>query len=344
MVCIKKPKKPINKFIMSVAIITIFSMSFSLAGFIKVNSDNLEKNNQMVIDNIYGIGEDLSKSVQDIIDQIYYEIKLYSLSEGLIEMDEIKIAKQMNFIMSSKQRYDGVVVLNKDRDIVYGYVENAQNFKNSNVINKTISTRQIQVQSIFEGGQYKVDVYNPIINTSSELVGVLCLRINIKELNDTMKRCRLDEYSEAYIVDENGTFLTESKYVPGAIGKEKIDIDRVKLNIDYSRYTPYEDYRGEMVYGAYFKLNHNSDWTLIVEVDKRMMEDITEKNSKSATVLATLQGLLLVIVQMLLKKFLGIDFNLSNITQNGNLDYEKLTETVEKIIDKEEKENKVTKD
>ncbi|GAA0117406.1 cache domain-containing protein [Clostridium senegalense] len=334
MICIKKSKKPKNRFVISVIIITLFSIIFSMAGFLKVNKDNLEKNNEMIINNIYGTGKDLSQTVQDVIDQVYYEIKLYSLADGLSDMDEKKIMKQMNFITASKQRYDNIVVLNKEKKIVYGYVDNPDVFSNSEAINNALNTGQFQVETIFNDGEYKVDMYNPIVDENKKISGVIFIRINIKELNDIMKRCRLDEYSEAYIVNEKGMFLTESKYIPGAIGKEKIDIDRVKLNIDYSRYTPYKDYRGQIVYGTYFPIDEELNWTLVVEVDKNMMEKLDENNSKKATVLATLQGIFLVIVQILLKRFLGVDINLKDITNSdGTMNYEKLTEYADKILE-----------
>lgn len=76
----------------------------------------------------------------------------------------------------------------------------------------------------------------------------------------------MDESTEAYIVNKDGVFITESRFDPDAVGKTKIDLKKIKLNIDYSKDVTYKDYRGVDVYGTYFDIPSNN-WTMIFERD-----------------------------------------------------------------------------
>ena len=343
MLCIKKPKKTISKFVIGVICITSFSMLFSLGGFLKVNNDNVKKNNEMVVNNIYYIGQDLAKTVQNSIGQVFYEIKLYSLSDSLTNMDQTKVAKEMNFIMASRQRYDNILVLNKNKEIVYGYIDESDKFRESEEVNKVFETKAMGVKTVLGDNDYTVDMYNPIIDANKNIMGLIWMRTNLKELNDIMKQNRLNEYSEAYIVNDEGMFLTESRYIPGAVGKQKVDIDRVKLNIDYSRYTPYKNYRNKDVYGSYFTIDKDLGWTLIVEVDKDKMDERMSGDSQKATILTSIQGILLIFIQIILKKVLGINLNLKDIA-NGDINIDKVEKIIDEAINEEDKDSKEDKD
>jgi len=121
----------------------------------------------------------------------------------------------------------------------------------------------------------------PLIDkTSSKLMGVLVNRINPKTLSDIStgrdvlalgaksQSMRIGETGETYIVNRNKLMITESRFVEGAILKQSVDTEIVRLSMkgNEAKIANYPDYRGIPVFGASMIINEMG-WIIITEVD-----------------------------------------------------------------------------
>lgn len=328
-----RKNKVIINFIVKIVLISLVSCIISLGGFLKINKDNEEKDVETMANSIYSIGKDLSKTVNDYIDQIYYEVKLYSFSSSFREMNLQGICQEMNFIKANKDIFNSFVIINEKKELIYGYIESFDEFINSSEVKDVFATKEIQLKESFKNDKYYLEFYVPIMNEErSELLGVFRVKMDLVEINNMLKR--MASNCEAYLVNEEGVFLTESKFKPAVVGKEKIDIDKLKLNIDYSRYTPYFDYRNKNVYGAYFPINDDLNWTLVIECDESPISNISKDNKQKISIVTLIQGALLIFLQLILKNFFDVDIknnSVNNLINNDDVINDKINKLIENI-------------
>src|ERR1041385_7084297 len=115
-----------------------------------------------------------------------------------------------------------------------------------------------------------------------ELLGVVVVGIDPASLSavTTGKRIlsegadtqsfRIGDTGETYIVNQNGLLLTESRFVPGAVFKIKVESKPVRAAIERGEeiMDEYTDYRGVEVSGSSAILR-DMGWVLLTEIDFR---------------------------------------------------------------------------
>lgn len=108
----------------------------------------------------------------------------------------------------------------------------------------------------------------PVLDASGKTSRVVIVTLNIKELTNKLKQDNFGATGEVYIVNKEGTFLTNSKFKADAVLKEKIDTLAFKEAITgkpgVGRYT---GYMGHDILGAY-KQVPGFQWALIAEQDE----------------------------------------------------------------------------
>ncbi|SHJ70701.1 cache domain-containing protein [Tepidibacter formicigenes] len=254
----------------------------------------------LTIKSLYTIGTEQEKKIADWFNNIVYDMNFLKEINSVKNLEKEKLAQIIEYIKTNRDIYKDIFILDKDFNIIYGYNYNNENFKEKKHVRDAIAGNTSFSDIIFSSSDTFIEVTVPIYNNSS-IIGVICSKINISSLNSIMQFSRLmNESTESYIVDKHGTFITESRFIPDAIGKKRVDIANVKLNIDYSNETPYLDYRHTPVYGLYFNLPYNN-WTLIIEQDASDIHSNNNEIMKTGEILSVLEIVLVGIFQKFLK-------------------------------------------
>ncbi len=109
----------------------------------------------------------------------------------------------------------------------------------------------------------------PVLDTAGKPSRVVIVTVGLKELNNKLKLDEFGQTGEVYIVNKEGSFITESKFKPGAVLKEKIDTFAFREAISGKHGVgTYQGYQNYNVLGAY-KQVPGFDWALIVEQDAK---------------------------------------------------------------------------
>ena len=131
-------------------------------------------------------------------------------------------------------------------------------------------------------GEYSMAFASPIMKKRTQkFLGVLVIRYNANKLNEitTGKRAdikedidtflRRGETSEAYIVNKNHRFITNSRFGDNAILSQQVNTEPVTaaLNTGTEIVDVYKNYRGKNVIGAARYLK-KMKWILLVETDE----------------------------------------------------------------------------
>lgn len=107
----------------------------------------------------------------------------------------------------------------------------------------------------------------PVLDGAGKTFRVVIVTLNLKELGNKLKLDNLGETGEVYIVNKEGSFITESKFKPGAVLKEKIDTLAFREAISGKHGVGiYQGYQNSVVLGAYEQVP-GFDWALIAEQD-----------------------------------------------------------------------------
>lgn len=190
--------------------------------------------------------------------------------------DDKKINELLNCLKFNRPIYREIYIIDKNGKFHSGFIKNKDELLQSSHIKMAFNGQKAISEVNKNAGEMTVDIVTPIVD-NKEVIGVVCGRINLNNLRHIMDNMLGNDKYEAYIVDKNGVFLTESRFSEGSIGKKSIDLKRVKTNIDYSTTTPYKNYRGIDVLGIY-KAYDEIGWTIIVEQEiehsRKMNKDI----------------------------------------------------------------------
>ncbi|MBS3753515.1 MAG: PAS domain S-box protein [Anaerolineales bacterium] len=131
---------------------------------------------------------------------------------------------------------------------------------------------EVYVSGIFHSlrlGQPTMVVAAPIKDSEGRLLGVLAGHANLAPLNEIMQeRSGLGETGETYLVNNANLMLTESRFEPEVALKKWVFTESVSRALaGESGVGVYDDYRGEVVIGAYRWLEER-DMALLAEMDR----------------------------------------------------------------------------
>lgn len=300
------------KYLKIAGMILISILPTILASYLFLDMDN-KSSAELTINSLYTMGSDYNRQINLWIDEIVYDLNFIAFSEPVRTLDVGCVKNTIDYVKVNKDLYKEIYILDTDANIVYGQIDNLEDFGQKTWVTNSLKGAVDTSDVLFHRNSAVIEIAVPIFN-KEKIVGAICAKVKLDHLNDIMANSILiDETAKSYIVNKDGVFITESRYYPDAVGKKKIDVDRVKLNIDYARELSYTDYRGKDVYGIYFDIPYNN-WTLIVEKDK----DVVEKNNKNimkiGQYLTTFEIFAIAIIQKVLNKelnnVLGTDINL----------------------------------
>ncbi|MEE9584329.1 MAG: cache domain-containing protein, partial [Candidatus Brocadiales bacterium] len=137
-----------------------------------------------------------------------------------------------------------------------------------------------------ERGVPTLFVSTPIRDEANRIIGVICLRVDVVALSREMRRVKMGESGETYLVDKNGFMITESRFVPtlrnmGLI-KKRTALELKLIDPKTGQLTKgvqaclkgesgydakgYRDYRGVLVLGFWHWLPEYR-WALMSEID-----------------------------------------------------------------------------
>lgn len=330
-----KPKIPFH--IIKGLIIVLVSTMFTIATFVGVNSNHSKHSDEFILENVYTVAIEKRDQINKRANAVKYEVELYRNMESIKMMDKAKIANIMAFVRANKEIYKNIVIIDNKKNIIYGYLEEERKFLQSNEIENVINSDELILKTVKYDDTYYLDVYRSIVN-SNENVGVIWIRVSLNNVNKTIDDIYLKK-TECYILDRNGVMITESRFVPNAIGETQIDLKRLKVNIDYSKNIPYKDYRGIDVYGMYFSLDVDG-WTLVVETDADSKAEEKNKDKNIGQIITVIEAIGIVAIQLYMRKKFDVDIdskelkNIFNNYTNGNLSNEKLAENIANLFEK----------
>lgn len=280
-----------------VLMIVIFIMT--LGTYLVIYNINIKSFQADNVNNISFVGKRQKEIVTDWVEEIKYELKLYSQLDEFQGMDKVKISNMVSFIKSYKDVYSNIIVLDQSDKLVYGYIEDLHDFLNTSYMRDAKDGSMSISNTINTNGSFYIDIANPISNPNGVQVGIICVRIDLKKLNDILIRTPMPNDMECFIVDKDGYFITESKFLADAVGKQKIDLEVLKQKIGN-----YVNYRNVNVYGNYFPVDIDS-WIMVVEKETKSIET-TESLMR---IVGEIGGALEIIVVLIIQKFLKVKFN-----------------------------------
>ncbi len=331
-----KKKKEISLFLKKTLMTLVVTLSISIIGYTIQYYRDISLSKNTIINSLYTDGKKLKDTIEkDFINRLFYELKIYSSFDGLKELDKDKISKFLTFVNANNERYVNMAVISTSREIVYGYLPQEKQKTIYSIIDNVVANGMQSINLSKGTDKYHLDVFIPIEN-GSKTVGIMFFEISTQEIDEITASIRDKDGVEAYVVDKNGVFITSSRFSQDVIAKEKIDIKRVKLNIDYAKDIPYKDYRGEKVYGRYFPLNFDG-CTLIIEADESptVINSVAKKTLPQ--IIVVLQGTGIVLLQLLFKNKFGIEVEGTSMEEilvkfkKGEIPLEDINKMIDKI-------------
>ncbi|WP_125154136.1 cache domain-containing protein [Clostridium rectalis] len=314
----------------------LVSLIIMIPSYITIYSVNFKNNNRSLLDNLYVLGKRQKNSISEALEDIKYEIKLYSSMEEVVSLDKTRISDRLSFIRAYKDRYTSVLVLDNNKKIIYGFSENLEALLEKSYIKEAFAGQLTTSEAINIGDSYYIDIACPIKNKSNKQIGIISFRLLLSKLNDMMKNMRVDEGTECYVVDKEGKFITESKFIPDAVGNKAVDLKNIKLSIDYSNSNTYKNYMGKDVYGCYFLLDIGQ-WTLLVEKTADLSEESGRVTKIAGQISALLQIIAIALLQTFFKKKFNISFNTNEVSdilnqyRNGKLEINEFVQEIDKL-------------
>ncbi len=127
-------------------------------------------------------------------------------------------------------------------------------------------------------GRPVIIISSPVYSRNGQIIGLVFGTVGMDAVNKVMEEFRIGRSVEAYLVDEKGVMLTESRF--SSVLKEQgliKDSTRYSFVVDTlaaervrrgeSGFAEYQDYRGKKTLGAFVWMPERK-WGLIVEMDK----------------------------------------------------------------------------
>jgi len=143
----------------------------------------------------------------------------------------------------------------------------------------TGATERVHIQDVYyhnASKQYVFGVSAPIKQKDTgTLLGVIANRLTLAALNGIMtNRQGLRDTGEAYIVNKNSYMITQSRFIPNATLKQKVDSQPVRLFQSQQQNMAglYPDYRNMPIVGVSegktINKHYDLGWLLLVEIDQ----------------------------------------------------------------------------
>lgn len=337
--------RKVSKYTVKTLVLIITTVIIIMFSYFTVWQKGDKKSVESIVNNLYVIGSQQENILNIIYKQVKYELDLYTNIDEVKSLDKEKIEKLMSFIRANKEVYTNILIINTKKQVLYGYTENKLQFLESDYVRKALAGEKNVSNTINIDGKYYIDVYSPIMSDKDTVLGIICIRISLSDINEIMKRVRLEDGIECYIVNKDGVMLTESKFIPDAVGNVKVDLKNVKLSIDYSKSISYRDYRGQDVYGRYFPIGFDN-WTLIVEKDAAEFKTSQEDLKSNGRMFALIETIIIICIQYFFKRKFDIEVDSSDIGgafrnfYEGNINMEQLQNKIEEVISNDKKSDK----
>lgn len=328
----------LSRGIKKIMVTTLVSIIVAISSYMVMYVNNFKQYEEEISNKLFMIGKEQRDSIVRLLTEIEEEILFISNINGIKFMDPKEIVRISSYLMATKSRYKRLVAMDVKGKIIYGYVEKPEAIYESSYFEKAISTKEISSEMAKNPNGYAVRMYCPILDYQNNVAGMLFLDMGISEISNILKSTKSEEGMESYLINKEGVMITESKFLPDAIGRVKMNIKNIKINIDHSRTNRYDDYRGDKVYGRYFPIE-GTDWTLIIESDYNYSKMKQEKTKTIGQITVAMQGLFVFLIQLYCKKRFGVDIA-DNIKEFENSNDRKsvINEVIEKIIESEEEE------
>lgn len=269
---------------------------------------------------LYTIGKDQESRIIEFYDEILYNLNLiaqgYSIS-GL-KCDNInKIIEYINF--KNRDLFLDIFIFDNDINIIYGnkYTQESllysSNYTKKSLQKNTLIKKALEGQIVFgEISKINKKMYTDValpIYMDENIIGTIYAKVDLTQFEGILANTKLiGENVESYIVNKDGIFVTESRFIPNAIGRQSVNLKKIKSAIDYSDKISYINYRDDNVYGMYFNIPYNN-LTLILEQSSSQVEN-TEANGNIqnvGSIAALIEGLLLVISKLVYEKHITKD-------------------------------------
>ncbi|MCT4595063.1 MAG: cache domain-containing protein [Anaeromicrobium sp.] len=285
------PEKIKKKLIYGLVVVFVAVTAFGTSFFYKSISE--EQILDTTTKTLYTIGKDQENRILEFYDNVLYNLNLiaqgYSIS-GMKCDDVNRIIEYINF--KNRDIFMDIFVIDKEFNLIYGNNYGQENFHNNECIKHALGGDLIFGEILKIKNSIYTDVAIPVYR-DEEVIGTIYAKVDLTYLNDIMANSKLiGEDAESFMLDSEGIFVTESRFIPNAVGKQSANIGKIKSSIDYSNKLPYKNYRDEEVYGIYFTIPYNK-LTLVLEYNNLNMN---EKNKEQIEKIGELAALAEVLV------------------------------------------------
>ncbi|MEF9951901.1 MAG: cache domain-containing protein [Clostridium sp.] len=304
--------KTISKQTKHAIITTLVSMAIALSSYFIMYFVNFKQYENDISKKLYLVGNEQKQSIERLLSGLEREIKFIKSLEEIRSLQREQIISIFSYLTSTKKMYEEVVVVDLKGSIYYGYSESLKDIYASSYYEKSIYTKEDSFNVIYSGNQYYMEGCSPILSKDDKVVGVIYMKLSFQEIEELLIGSKQEKGLESYLVNKDGYMMTPSKNIVDAVGKTKINLKNLKINIDYSPTTVYRDYSNTDVYGRYFPIE-GSDWTLVVESDYDESIMKQEKSKLVGQVAVGFQGLIILALQLFLKRRFGTEISEEDI-------------------------------
>ena len=262
--------------ILFVVIPSMLIMTFYTINQIKIaKQENLELINQRVYSQKQLINYWMEERADDI--------RALSLSESLRNFDEQQMKQALHLAQQANQQFDSLAYVTKEGIIKISTLEN---FRQQSV------TDRPYFQASLAGKEYISDVITgrisgsllvafsaPLFDYSGNVQGVIVGYVKTNTLETLLRDNWIGQTGEIFLVNREGLFLTEPRYVNVLIDKGlvqgtakmnfKITDDALRnIRLGESGTASWIDYMGDKVLGAYQDMPEHG-WTVIGKIQEK---------------------------------------------------------------------------
>ncbi len=170
-------------------------------------------------------------------------------------------------------------ILDMSGEIIASTQEKQMGIDESNDEYFTKGQKEVYIKDVYKSnttGEIGFVISGPLVAVhSKELLGVFCIRYDMKGINAiTADRTGMGKTGETYIVNRDGTRITESRFDKDSVLKQKVESEPVRLWRSQKKDMTgqYADYHGQMTLGAsmgedLLKKHPELGWLVLSEID-----------------------------------------------------------------------------